>query len=154
MRVHRFGNLTSRLLGIIALTGASLLLVGQQAQAQTATLQDEIGYAEFRLHCAVCHGVNGSGNGSIAGLLNVKADKLDLTDLKIKSDEGYPFRWVYQVIDGRQNVNAHGERMMPVWGDRYSLDAGERYEPYDRKAVITGRILELVYYIQSIQKLK
>ncbi len=113
--------------------------------------EQPIGTAEFRLHCAVCHGTNGSGAGSIAGLLNVKSEQLDLTQIKKRNNNEYPYERVYQVIDGRQNIDAHGESMMPVWGDRYSVDAGTKYGPYGNEAVIHGRILELVYFIQGIQ---
>ena len=117
-----------------------------------AALEDRIGYAEFKLHCAVCHGVDGGGAGSIAGLLNVTAAQLDLTKIKLRNDGEYPYRQVFEIIDGRQNIAAHGDRMMPVWGDRYSIDAGQKYGPYGSESVIRGRILELVYFIQGIQQ--
>ena len=120
--------------------------------ASSAALEDRIGYAEFKLHCAVCHGVDGGGAGSIAGLLNVTAQQLDLTKIKQRNNGDYPYRKVFEIIDGRQNIAAHGERMMPIWGDRYSINAGQKYGPYGSEAVIRGRILELVYFIQGIQK--
>lgn len=115
-------------------------------------LSDRIGYAEFRLHCAVCHGRSGAGAGSIAGLLNVTADQLDLTRISQRNNGKYPFRNIFEVIDGRQNVAAHGERLMPVWGDRYSFASGDKYGPYGSEEIIRGRILELVYFINGIQK--
>jgi len=142
----------TNLIRMLLLAGSSVLFAFQAVHAQSTNYQDEIGYAEFRLHCAACHGVDGSGTGSIAGLLNVTAEKLDLTDLKKNNNGEYPFRLVFEVIDGRQNVAAHGERLMPVWGDRYSIDAGDKYGPYGSESVINGRILELVYFIQSVQK--
>lgn len=113
---------------------------------------DPIGFAEYRLHCAVCHGVTGEGEGSISGLLNAKPEDLDLTRIASDNNGKYPYRMIFQIIDGRQNVAAHGERMMPIWGDRYSIEASAEYGPYGAKKVIHGRILELLYFIQGIQK--
>jgi hypothetical protein len=44
---------------------------------------------------------------------------------------------------------------MPVWGQRYSLEAAKQMAnvPHDVKpeAIVHGRILALVYYLESIQ---
>ncbi|WP_370458558.1 hypothetical protein [Aliiroseovarius sp. PrR006] len=56
------------------------------------------------------------------------------------------------MVDGRSGVMAHGSDM-PVWGDQFSADAGSGLER-DLSAVyeVRGRILSLVYYLESIQK--
>ena len=43
---------------------------------------------------------------------------------------------------------------MPVWGNRYLADQPSSFGPFlgEYEAVVRGRILELVYYIQSIQQ--
>ena len=67
----------------------------------------------------------------------------------------YTTRWdtiVFQVIDGRALVSGHGARDMPVWGNRYQEDIGNTYGPYGGEQAVRARVLELVYYIQSIQK--
>ena len=48
-------------------------------------------------------------------------------------------------------MSGHGVRDMPIWGGRYQEEAGEMYGPYGGEVVVRGRILELVYYLQSIQ---
>ena len=58
---------------------------------------------------------------------------------------------VFQVIDGRSLVSGHGTREMPIWGRRYQEEVGEKYGPYGGEIAIRARVLELVYYIQSIQ---
>jgi mono/diheme cytochrome c family protein len=122
--------------------------------------EDTIGSDEYRKSCLSCHGVGGKGDGPIAKYLNVKPT--DLTQLA-KNNGGqypnlragaYPFFRVYQVIDGRAEVGVHGERAMPVWGSRYLADQPSGYSAFggEYEKVVRGRILELVYYIQSIQE--
>jgi len=137
----------------IALT---LFLASSAAHAE----EDTIGSDEYRISCMSCHGVGGRGNGPLAQFLTVKPT--DLTSLA-KNNGGqypnlkagqYPFLRVYQIIDGRAAVAVHGERAMPVWGNRYLADQPGGISAYggDYEKMIRGRILELVYYIQSIQQ--
>lgn len=126
-----------------------------------ALAEDEtIGSDEYRISCMSCHGVGGRGDGALAQFLNVKPT--DLTSLaknnggqypKLKAGQ-YPFLRVYQIIDGRAAVAVHGERAMPVWGNRYLAQQPGGMSSYggDYEKVVRGRILELVYYIQSIQQ--
>lgn len=121
---------------------------------------DTIGSDEYRTSCMSCHGVGGRGNGPLAKYLTVKPT--DLTMLaknnggqypKLKAGQ-FPFLRVYQIIDGRTMVGAHGERAMPVWGNRYLSEQPAGHSSYggDYEKMVRGRILELVYYIQSIQQ--
>jgi mono/diheme cytochrome c family protein len=127
-----------------------------------AAEDDTIGSDEYRVSCLSCHGVGGRGDGPLAKYLTVQPS--DLTTLSQNNGGQYPnlkagafpFLRVYQVIDGRADVGAHGERAMPVWGNRYMMDQPSMsvdgsYAGIYEKA-IRGRILELVYYIQSIQQ--
>jgi mono/diheme cytochrome c family protein len=111
--------------------------------SNTVIAEEElIGSDEFRNSCASCHGVGGRGDGHLAQFLTVKPT--DLTTLAKNNDGVYPFLRVFQIVDGRSQVSGHGERAMPVWGDRYKLENAEAYT--------RARILELVYYIQNIQQ--
>ena len=66
---------------------------------------------------------------------------------KIPSDQ------VFQIIDGRAEVAAHGDRKMPVWGNRYMAEAMTRLGPGPmNEFIVQKRVLELVYYLQSIQE--
>ena len=47
----------------------------------------------------------------------------NLTVLTKKNNGVFPFEAVYEVIDGRKEVTAHGTREMPVWGRRYMEEA-------------------------------
>lgn len=121
----------------------TLIVAGAIGTSTTAVAEEElIGSSEFRVSCASCHGVGGRGDGHLAQYLTVKPT--DLTTLTKNNDGDYPFLRVFQIIDGRTQVAGHGERAMPVWGDRYKLENAEAYT--------RARILELVYYIQNIQQ--
>lgn len=145
---------TKAALGMAAVLMAGTL--GGVAQAE----EDAIGADEYRISCLSCHGVGGRGDGPLAKYLTVKPT--DLTQLA-KNNGGqypnlkagtYPFLRVYQIIDGRADVAVHGDRAMPVWGNRYLAEQPGGVTPYGGayEAVVRGRILELVYYIQSIQQ--
>jgi len=126
--------------------GAALAVAGSSA-AQGMMAASE---TEFLNSCAVCHGTSGRGDGNLVNFLNVKPT--DLTKLSANNDGKFPFLEVFQVVDGRTMVSGHGERDMPVWGRRYQEDIGETYGPYGGETAVRARILELVYYIQSIQE--
>jgi hypothetical protein len=115
-----------------------------------AAEEELIGSGEFYNSCASCHGVGAKGDGNLAKYLNI--EPTDLTLLSKKNHGEYPFLRVFQIIDGRSIIAVHGDRLMPVWGDRYSLDAAEKYGPRGGEAEIRARVLELVYYLQSIQQ--
>lgn len=104
------------------------------------------GQREYQYTCAVCHGQDGSGKGPLAELL--KKPPPDLTQLRTNNGGQFPFWRVYRVIDGREEVMAHGTRTMPVWGAHFLSEAGGG--PLDEERVL-GRILSLVSYLESIQ---
>jgi mono/diheme cytochrome c family protein len=124
----------------------SLVLFLGIAPAMGNAQEDEIvasGKFQYQSHCAVCHGVTGSGDGRMAGeLLRPPAD---LTQLAKDNDGRFPFWKVYGVIDGRAEVKAHGPRTMPIWGAWFLRTEGS-------ELLATARVLELVYYLKSIQK--
>jgi len=133
---------------LIALYSAT----GAPAVAQGEPI-DEVGRREFVRSCAACHGETGRGDGLVAGLMSVKPP--DLTTIRKRHGGTYPASWVYRIIDGRNAMRAHGSEEMPIWGDRYRADA-LRGLPLplniSADAVVHGRILSLVYYLDLIQE--
>lgn len=119
------------------------------AFAAAPAVADEIGAVEFANSCAQCHGADGKGDGPISPyLLNTPPD---LTMLSQMNDGEFPAAEVYDFIDGTADVAAHGGRDMPMWGDRYKESAtSQRGET--AAMVARGRILSLVYYLESIQQ--
>jgi mono/diheme cytochrome c family protein len=100
----------------------------------------------YNQNCAVCHGREGKGDGVAASMLTVKP--ADLTQIAKKNGGEFPFWKVYGIIDGRQDVKAHGTRDMPIWGQEFRLQAGTSA---GAESQVRGRILELANYLRSIQ---
>ena len=110
------------------------------------------GKSEFGKRCAVCHGPGGVGDGPLADLLLQPPP--DLTKISQRNNGKFPVLDIYQAIDGRRGLRAHGTMDMPIWGNYYRLDAQENVRaPHDvsYEEIVHGRILALVYYLQSIQ---
>ena len=65
---------------------------------------------------------------------------------------------VYEVIDGRQAIPAHGARDMPIWGRRYTGEQNQiqqglrNYPYYDPEATVRVRILSIIDYLYRIQE--
>ena len=118
--------------------------------ADVAAEEELIGSNEYRISCLSCHGVGGKGNGPMAQFLKVQPSNLTTIS---KNNEGFfPLEQVFQTIDGRHGVTGHGDRDMPIWGARYLKEDAEMYGSFGGEDVVRLRILELVYYIQSIQQ--
>lgn len=132
-----------------AVFGAALMALSGQSYAQGA----DIGKEEYHATCASCHGDDGKGSGPVAGFLKQKVP--DLTVLAKDSGGVFPFSRVYEVIDGRAAVAAHGPRDMPVWGSEYTVEVGGHTfgfgSPREIKSLVRGRIIALVGYIYSLQ---
>jgi mono/diheme cytochrome c family protein len=114
----------------------------------------QIGRIEYMTACAQCHGIDGQGDGVIAGYLTV--DVPDLTAIQRENDGIFPAGVLFEIIEGGGGTSAHGTREMPAWGDRYSAEAyavlGWPHEPEEREAFVRGRILALVEYVAGMQR--
>ena len=127
-----------------AIAGLGLAMSGAAGPA----FAEAAGEREYNVACAGCHGESGMGDGPLAELLNITTPSL--LDLTQANDGSFPFEAVLSTIDGRDGVRAHGSTM-PVWGERFQASAtSQRGETADM--VARGRILSLVYYLQSIQQ--
>lgn len=134
-------RITATFLGIVACG------IGALGHAQKL----DFGKREYDGQCAVCHGRLGKGDGPYAGIVDTRI--ADLTTLARRNNGVFPFQRVYEVIDGRQLLKAHGSRDMPVWGSRYLALAGEAAfdVPYDPEAYVRTRILALTEYVNRLQ---
>lgn len=131
------------------------LLIGGMALASAQQQKFDFGKREYDSNCASCHGVKGKGDGPLRPFLT--KSPTDLSTLSKRNAGVYPFHAVYAIVDGRQDVKAHGPRDMPVWGSVYSLKAGDTYTyvpmevPYSPEAYVRARILALTEYISRLQ---
>ena len=90
-------------------TLCSALVIGPApGYAQQPT---DIGKQEYVISCAVCHGDKGKGDGPLVGWL--KKPAADLTKIQKDNMGVFPFDRIYEVIDGREAVGAHGPRPVP-----------------------------------------
>jgi mono/diheme cytochrome c family protein len=138
------------------LTGLFIVVSAVAATKSAACAQGarEFTKSEFTRSCGPCHGETGKGDGPIAkSLTNTPAD---LTKLSQKNGGVFPFSSLYDVIDGRTQVLAHGPREMPVWGDVYTREL-QNHWPTDLlsgeliQIMARVRILMLVEYISTLQ---
>jgi hypothetical protein len=131
---------------LVAVVGAVFMCT---SSVIVAANQAVVGKGEYLTNCASCHGTTGTGGGPVAASLNIKVT--DLTQLAKNNAGEFPSARVYTVIDGRDEVQGHGSRDMPVWGDDY-LAKTSRDEPIaNREESVSKRIHALVDYLKAIQ---
>ena len=65
-------------------------------------------------YCATCHGKDGKGDGPAAKAM--KTAPGDLTKLTSQNGGTFPEVKVARLIEGADEISAHGSRDMPVWG--------------------------------------
>jgi mono/diheme cytochrome c family protein len=111
----------------------------------------DLGKREYLNSCGACHGADGKAQTQIIDILKVAAP--DLSQLAKKNGGVFPLARVYETIDGRLSIKAHGSREMPIWGQRYSVEAAPAYDdyPHNAEAHVRARILGIVDYIYRLQ---
>lgn len=105
----------------------------------------ERGRRDYVRYCASCHGVNGDGTGPVAAALVTRP--ADLRRLSGRYGSPLDRERLGALIDGRAFVVAHGEREMPVWGERFDVPAPDDL----RERTIAERFAALLAYLQAIQ---
>lgn len=126
----------------IALCG---VLAASAAAFDAVTLADYSGEELFARFCASCHGDMGRGNGPVSRSLSVMVP--DLTTIEYRNGE-FPAARVRETIDGRGLVDAHGTRLMPVWGYEFWIESGGDIVAEREMNALVDRLVE---YIESIQ---
>jgi mono/diheme cytochrome c family protein len=132
----------------VALGGAAVALVPHPARAEERVLSPtaEAGRQEFNIYCVSCHGEDAKGNGVAAPALKDKP--ADLTGIAARRGGTFDRVEVAEIVDGRQDMPAHGSREMPIWGDRLGEDATDSG---DEESLAQGRVALLVAYLEAIQ---
>ncbi len=123
------------------------IAAGAVAHAQQKGSAEQLGKDDYNAHCAVCHGADGTGNGSYAPLQNATIP--DLTTLSARNGGVFPSSRVYETIDGRLEIAAHGTRAMPIWGQMLTYKS----HPLNRnpEAFVRAKINGVVMYIHRLQ---
>jgi len=125
---------------------------GIEASAGREKGKVDLGKQEYLNSCAVCHGSDGKAQTQIMDILKVAPP--DLRQLSKKNGGVFPMARVYEAIDGRLAVKSHGTRDMPMWGQRYSVEAAPIYDdyPYNAEVSARARILGLIDYLYRLQE--
>jgi mono/diheme cytochrome c family protein len=111
-----------------------------------------LGQREYEANCMVCHGAKGKGDGPYMTYLG--KPPADLTTLARRNGGIFPVDRAYRIIDGREELKAHGPREMPIWGVDYQVRAAEFWRDrgsYDPETFVRIRILALVEHLHWMQ---
>ena len=125
-----------------AIFAMTLAAVAMSHSPATSADDAADGAAEFKAHCAACHGESGAGDGPAASAL--RSPPPDLRLLARKNDGVFPEKVLQNVIDGRRTVRAHGSFEMPVWGRELSQGSDN--------ADAAKRVSIIVQYLRGIQE--
>jgi mono/diheme cytochrome c family protein len=144
-RVMRILTLQYLLLGFALAAGPVAAFAADQPTKtiKTVTARDTAldGKVMFHEYCAVCHGENAKGDGPAADAL--KKAPADLTQISRKAGGKFPEIRVMRMIKGDDEIAAHGNRAMPVWGTIFrSLSSKEGADL---------RVNALLRYIEGFQ---
>ena len=118
------------------------------ARSSAGSVQDTAqmpgGRELFQTYCASCHGASGAGNGPVAAFMRQRP--ADLTGIALANGGVVPTERIRRIIDGR-DIESHGDRDMPVWGDAFKATRGGNSEESVRR-----RIDSILQYLISIQR--
>jgi mono/diheme cytochrome c family protein len=143
-------TLDSRKRAILPIFALAIAMPLVAAAAEDAKI--DVGKFEYEGSCAVCHGSTGRGGGPMASQLKTRMP--DLTVMARNNGGVFPFDRVYQIIDGRQMLESHGTRDMPIWGRTFRLQSSLFFDsriPHDSESSARSRILALTEYVYRLQ---
>ncbi len=143
-RFTRWLSVPAALAVAIAWGASARTVTAQQSPSADGRTSQFVGSELFRSYCAACHGKGGRGDGAIADLMKKRPP--DLTVFSRNNGGVFPSELVKKVIDGRQPVNGHGGKDMPVWGDAFQMASGGSGE-----TAVKERIEALVRHVESLQ---
>jgi mono/diheme cytochrome c family protein len=104
------------------------------------------GAALFARYCASCHGRLGEGDGPVASSMVITVP--NLRALGARAGGVFPRDAVMRYIDGRDLPAAHGERVMPVWGEDLSESSSADDSGGD---TASKRIAAITDFIEQLQ---
>lgn len=136
---------------LAAVAANTAMASAQEDATATKTVKVFKGKVTYRIYCSNCHGETGHGDGNLSELLSVRP--ANLTAIARNNGGEFPSELITQLVDGRETVQGHGLKEMPVWGDAFqkSLQPSWTEESDDERA--TRKIVEVVAFVESIQEL-
>jgi mono/diheme cytochrome c family protein len=107
-----------RFKAIIILLLSGGILAGQTSpQVKKAPVKETSpasGKEMYIQYCASCHGKDGKGDGPAASALKVAPS--NLATLSARNNGTFPEIKISRIIEGNDDLAAHGSRDMPTWG--------------------------------------
>jgi mono/diheme cytochrome c family protein len=143
----------SKLVGVFAfgVVAVGVVTTANAQQSSPAATSVDMGKYEYDGHCAICHGLSGTAQEEEAYSSLLSKTIPNLTTLSKNNGGVFPFARVYQTIDGREQVQAHGTRGMPVWGREFTAMGANISPYYDPEAFARAKILALTEYVYRLQ---
>lgn len=143
-------KISTRSVARAGLAAIAVLMFANSAASGDSGGEDPIGLTEYEIACMSCHGLDGKGDGPKASELSIMP--ADLTRIAKRNGGTFPRNAIYDMIDGRGVIPAHGRRDMPIWGERYrnTGDPGEAPSAVDERA--RALMQALVDFIEGIQQ--
>ena len=141
--------MTRKTIGIVMLAALGLVMAHQGSAAPAPADQEDAvdqGRLLFSIYCQNCHGVSGRGDGPTGALLKIKP--ADLTRINRRNDGKFPTEKIARTIDGRELMQGHGDRRMPIWG----LSMQQLDQDTNQENEVQEKIRKLTRYLESIQE--
>jgi len=140
----------SGLIGIFVFIAliASTKIVKAESDSYEETISS--GQRTYTRFCSVCHGNDAMGAGTFAKNLTKRPP--DLTKLSANNENIFPWKRVYESIDGKNRQLAHGTPEMPIWGQTFDLSHWGDHQLEYADVIVRGRVFELILYLESIQQ--
>jgi mono/diheme cytochrome c family protein len=132
--------------GYSILAAATVFVATSASAFEAVTLADYTGEELFGRFCAACHGPSGHGDGPVARSLTKVVP--DLTTISRRYGE-FPAERIRDTIDGRNLVDEHGTRVMPVWGYEFWVEEGGDVIAQREMRDVIKRLVE---YVRSLQQ--
>ena len=120
-----------------------------QSTGSVDTTALAMGKAEYQAKCEVCHGANGKGDGPFSSQLAVRST--DLTELTKNNKGVFPATRIFMALDGRSEVQGHGPRDMPVYGEVYLAQGPKGATAKEKEPYVNARLNALITYLETIQ---
>lgn len=130
-----------------AFLSVGVVLLSVAGSARSADYMSMSGKELYGRFCAACHGVEAHGDGPVAASFKIQVP--DLTLIAHRHRGTFSIESIQRFIDGRNVVNAHGTRAMPVWGEEFTR--AEIGDPETERAThrMIARIAEFLAGIQQ-----
>ncbi len=128
----------------IAILVQLIILSIPQAAAKKNPVPAPSGREIYMDRCGACHGEDARGNGPAVGALKIAPG--DLTLLRQRNSGIFPTERVKNIVGQWVEINAHGSREMPVWGDLFLPKTTAQEQTANERFKL------LITYLESIQQ--